>query len=192
MKTEFEATFKNIDKDQLRSKLKELSAQLITSEQLLRRVNFDFPAGHESNHAYVRVRDEGDKITMTSKHFLSYDKIEDQKEAEVVIDNFDQAVAILKMIGCQPKAVQESKRELWQLGDVEIMIDTWPFLEPFVEIEGKNEQDVQAVAGQLGFDYGDAIFDSVAVLYQDKYGMHKDDVNNNTPEILFDMDNPFV
>lgn len=72
------------------------------------------------------------------------------------------------------------------------MFDTWPFLEPFIEIEGPSESAVQDVAEQLGLDWNDAIFGAVDELYSKVYNISKDRINNNTPKIIFDMENPFT
>lgn len=61
--------------------------------------------------------------------------IDGQKEIELQVDSYDQAVAFLATIGAKEKAQQETKRELWHLDDCEIMIDWWPFLDPVIEIE---------------------------------------------------------
>ncbi|MEI6850246.1 MAG: hypothetical protein WCK29_04370, partial [archaeon] len=75
--------------------------------------------------------------------------------------------------------------------NVEIMIDTWPFLEPLVEVEGRNEEDVKNVSEKLGFDYSKALFCSTTAIYQMKYGLTADEVNT-TPKIVFDIENPFI
>jgi hypothetical protein len=51
---------------------------------------------------------------------------------------------------------------------------------------------VQAVAEKLGFDWSQAKFYAVDTLYSEKYDISTDQINNHTPEILFDMANPFV
>jgi adenylate cyclase class 2 len=102
------------------------------------------------------------------------------------------AVDFLNSIGCRNKAFQESKRELWMMGDIEITIDEWPFLEPFVEIEGKGEKEVKEISEKLGFNYNKAYFGGVDGLYQKKYGVSKNKINNKTDEILFNGENPFI
>ena len=72
------------------------------------------------------------------------------------------------------------------------MIDEWPFLESFVEIEGKSEKEVKKVSEKLGFDYKDAVFGPVGILYSEKYGVTEEFVNNEVKEILFDENNPFI
>ena len=111
----------------------------------------NLPVTSAIKQGWARVRDEGDKITMSVK-VIDGEGIESQKEACVVIDGFEQGVSLLTAIGCVEKAHQETKRELWTINGVEVAIDTWPFLEPFVEVEGKSEAAVQAVAEKLGFD----------------------------------------
>ncbi len=191
MYTEFEATFTDISKDEAREKLKKAGAKLVREEYLQKRCVFNLPKSHEIKGGWLRVRDEGDKITMSLK-IVDGDKIENQKETQLVIDNFENAVNLFESIGCIKKAYQESKRELWKLKDVEITIDELPFLEPFVEIEGKSEEEVKEVAQKLGLDYSKAKFCAVDTLYSEKYGISEDRINNHTPEILFESENPFI
>ena len=191
MYTEFEATFTNVRKEDIRAKLTRAGAKLIKKEFLQKRTVFNLPKGHEINGGWLRVRDEGDKITMSLK-IVDGDKIENQKEIQLLVDSFDEGVKLLETVGANKKAYQESRRELWELNGVEVTIDEWPFLEPFVEIEGKSEEEVRSVAVKLGFDYSKAKFCSVDTLYAEKYGISEDRINNHTPEILFGMENPFV
>ena len=191
MEVEFEATFVNVDKNEMREKLKSIGAELVRPEYMQKRTVFNMPTGHGVEGGWLRVRDEGDKITMGLK-VVAGEGIERQKETEVVINNYESGVSLLQSIGCEKKAYQESKRELWKLDSVEITIDEWPFLEPFVEVEGKNEDVVKKIAEVLGFDYSKALFDSVYAQYSEKYSITIDAVNQRTPEIVFDMENPFI
>src|SRR5258708_1330221 len=133
MYTEFEATFPNTKKSDARAKLKKAGAKLVRKEYLQKRCVFNLPSVHEIKGGWLRVRDEGDKITMSLK-IVDGDKIENQKEIQLKIDNFNEGVALLEATGATKKAYQESRRELWELNGIEITIDEWPFLESFVEI----------------------------------------------------------
>ena len=189
MKIEYEATFININKNKIRDKLKKIGAKLIKSEFLQKRVTFNLP--NKKKDTWLRVRDEGDKNTMSLKT-IDGDKIEDQKEICLEIDNFQQAEKLLTIIGCGRKSYQETKRELWKLDNVEITIDEWPFLEPFVEVEGKSEKKVKIVSEKIGFDYSKALFCAIGYLYKKKYGVSLDEINEKTPRIVFNMPNPFL
>ncbi|MFH1170738.1 MAG: CYTH domain-containing protein [Candidatus Vogelbacteria bacterium] len=191
MKIEYEATFVKINKDEIRKRLVTAGAKLLKPEFLQKRATFHFPNGHEVNQGWVRVRDESDKITLSIK-VIDGDKIENQKEICLKVDSFTEAISLLTTLGCVQKSYQESKRELWLLDGVEVMIDEWPFLEPFVEIEGPSEQAVKEVAEKIGFEWSDAKFCAVGTLYAEKYGITEDKINNQTPKIVFEMENPFV
>lgn len=191
MNIEYEATFENINKNDMRERLKKAGAALIKPEVLMKRKVFNFPTGHEVAGAWLRVRDEGDKITMSLK-IINGDKIEDQKEICFKIDNFEEGVNFMKLIGCEQKSYQETKRELWMIDDVEVTIDEWPYLEPIVEIEGKSAKAVKDVSEKLGFNYSKALFCGIDLLYNRKYGTPFDTINKNTKLITFETPNPFI
>lgn len=183
MQTEFEATFVDVDIVAVRATLNELGAVNTRPETLMRRYVFIPP--HHIENGWMRVRDEGDKITLSLKQ-VSGDTIEDQKEIELVINSFEDGVRLLETIGAEKKAYQETRRESWLLGDAHIEIDTWPGLDPFVEIESTSEKSVRLIAEQLGFDYAQAIFGSVERVYELKLGIPPHVINNETPEITFE------
>lgn len=189
MEIEYEATFLDINKDEIRDRLKKIGAELLKPEFLQRRYAFDLPKGYDGQ-SWARVRDEKDKITMSYKK-ISGNKIDDQKEINLVIDNFDNGVEFLEKIGCIKKSYQENKRELWKLGNVEIYIDEWPFVEPFIEVEGKSEEEVKDASEKLGFDYSKALFCATSVVIHKKYGIPYD-IIDHIPKITFEMENPFL
>lgn len=191
MKVEYEAVFTNIDPAQMRLRLGEARAELKRPEYTQKRAAFNLPVGKDTPHGWARVRDEGNKITMSVKLVVG-EGIESQKEACVVVDDFAEGEALLLALGCTKKAFQETKRELWVLDGVEVTIDTWPFLEPFVEVEGESEAAVRTATEKLGFDWNEAKFCAVDTLYSEKYNITADRINNHTPEIVFGMANPFV
>ncbi|MFH1583303.1 MAG: CYTH domain-containing protein [Candidatus Falkowbacteria bacterium] len=191
MQIEYEATFTDINKKESREKLKKIGARLIKPEFLQKRVVFNLPSGHEIKGGWLRVRDEGDKITMSLK-IVDGNRIDDQKEIMLKINDFQSAILFLGIIGCEKKAYQETKRETWCINDVEICLDEWPFLEPLLEIEGSSEEAVKVVVEKLGFDYSLAKFCSADTIYSEKYGISEDVFNNQTPRICFDMENPFL
>jgi adenylate cyclase class 2 len=190
MTIEYEATFANINKDEMRERLRSAGAKLVKPEFLQKRVVFNLPAGHEIDGGWLRVRDEGDKITMSLK-VVDGEKIENQKEICLKVNDFAVAVNFLSALGCNRKSYQETKRELWILDGAEITIDEWPFLEPLVEVEASTEEAVKAASLTLGFDYDQALFCSVDTLYSAKYGVPKEVINNEIKEVSFNIENPF-
>ena len=67
MDIEYEATFSNIDKDNLRTKLKALGAKLLRENFMMKRVTFNLPSNEKNK--WLRVRDEGDIIRIIEKNF---------------------------------------------------------------------------------------------------------------------------
>lgn len=186
MDNEIEAQFLDINKDKIREKLKLTGAELVKPEVLMKRIVFNL-----GSSSYARVRDEGGgKIVMTYKNISDDNSILGTKEVNVVIDNYENGILLLKGCGLKPKAEQESYRETWKIGEVEICIDTWPWLPTFVEIEGPSEESVWDAAAKLELDKAKAKFGSVDTTYQHYYGIDTDVVNMHTPKILFDMDPP--
>lgn len=191
MYIEYEATFPNINLDQARQKLTAAGASLLRPEFLMRRTVFNLPPSQAIPGGWLRVRDEGDKTTLSLK-VIDGQKIENQKEACLIIDNYQTGCELLVRLGAQPKAYQESRREIWQLDKVEICLDQWPYLEPFLEIEGQSEEEVKAAAKKIGLDYKEALFCSVDELYHRQYGVDVDRVNNHTSRLDFSGPNPFL
>lgn len=184
MNTEFEAKFVNIDLDELRQKLEACGGKLEQPMRLMRRVTIDTPAMKEKD-AFVRVRDQGDKITLTYKQFDDL-SVDGAKEFEVEVSDFQQTVDLLAAAGLPHGSYQESKRETWQIGTTEIVLDEWPWLNPYIEIEGNNEEDVRNVASKLGFAWENAVFGDVMAAYRIQYPhLQPSDTVGNIPTVKF-------
>jgi adenylate cyclase class 2 len=167
MNKELEAKFFIQDKDSFRSKLKDLGAKLIKSEFLMRRKTFDSDKLdlQENEYKWLRVRDEGDKITMNIKHLWDENRIDNVDELEIEVSDFDEASKMIVEMGWTETNYQENYREKWEYMNSEITIDTWPGLEPYTEIEGPSEEEVRQIASELGFKWEDAIFGTVEYAY---------------------------
>ena len=167
MKTEIEVKFINILIDEIREKLREIGAVCETPMRLMRRALIE-EAHHKQEHSFLRIRDEGDKTTLTFKrrHDPMGKTIDNVKEIEVVVSDFDTTIELFKEAGWEYTTFQESRRETWKYEEVEIVIDEWPWLEPMIEIEAETEQEVRTVAEKLGFSWGDAVLGSIDVVYE--------------------------
>ena len=191
MQTEIEAKFPGVDPDDIRTKLKALGATLVYPEVLMRRKNFDYPdARLDKINGWIRVRDEGDKVTMSYKQLLDR-TLHGTKEVSVVVNDFETTCHFLDSIGLESSAYQESKREKWLLKDNEVTIDTWPWVPSFVEIEGPSEEAVRSAAAALRFDWNQAMHGSVETVYQMHYDVTEFEVAHwerisfiDTPEWL--------
>ena len=184
MAKEIEAKFLNIDKDNVIKNLEKIGAVKIHDEKLLRRCVYSLPIKKEG--AWARVRDEGDKITMTYKRVTSK-SLDGVEEVEITVDNFDRAREFLRSVGLIEKAYQETRRMRYYLKseNVEFDIDTWPALNTFIEIESDNEAAVKKYAKILGFNWEKAMFGSADFVYAKEYNVTEDWINNQCPLLAF-------
>jgi hypothetical protein len=105
MQTEIEATFLDVNHELLRTKLVELGAACVEPKHDMRRTVYDFPDLRlDKKAAWVRVRQEAEKITMTFKHRQS-ETSEGMKEVELAVDNYASACAFLEAVGLAVKGL---------------------------------------------------------------------------------------
>lgn len=169
MKTEIEVKFINIDVEDMRERLKKAGAHLEQPMRAMRRVLIEQPE-HAAEHSFIRIRDQGDKTTLCFKRRSGdYQKIDDTKEIEVEVGDFDTAVELFKEAGWPYKTYQETERETWRQGEVEIVIDKWPWIPPQIEIEGPDELQVKAAAEELGLDWDEARYGHIDHIYQEYF-----------------------
>ena len=146
--------------------------------------------------AYVRVRDEGDKVTMTYKQFDDASSINGVREIETIVGDCETAVAILEQTGLSKDTYQETKRETRILNDVEVVLDRWPWVDLYIEIEGPSGERVSSVAEALEFEWHDAVFEGVASVYVLKYPTMGDQaaeiINRKTPVIRYEDSLPRI
>lgn len=178
MKTEFEIVFREIDRENLLEKLIKIWAKCIKENTLMKRTVFQNPINKKNS--YVRVRDEWDKITCTYKEVLPWKlDINSIKEIETEVENYDSMVNIFKKLWLKQKAIQETYREIWSVENkVFFMIDIWPWLKPFIEIEWENEEIVKLYSEKLWFDYKKWLFWAVDQVYYEEFWISHDYINN--------------
>jgi len=187
MQTEIEAKFLHVDPTDVRQRLEKAGATCKQPMMLMRRVVLDNEDLQPKN-AFVRVRDEGHRIAMTYKQY-DEQSITGAKEIEFSVSDYDAAVTFLEALGVKPKSTQEARREIWELGDVEVVIDEWPWIDPYIEIEGPSEEAVKEVAKKLDFNWNDAAFGDIMTAYRAQYpntGTTRSDMVYNLPIVRFE------
>ena len=168
MESEIEVKFLDVDVEDIRTRLAAAGATLEQPMRLMKRALIEEPH-HEKENSFIRIRDEGDKVTLAFKRRSLPDQettIDSTKEIETTVGDFDKTVTIFAEAGWQYMTLQESRRETWTLDGAEVVIDEWPWIQPFIEIEASSEKVVRRVADTLGFDWKDAQFGSVDIVYE--------------------------
>ena len=136
----------------------------------MRRKTFDFSEIAPGLNKWGRVRQESDKVTMTIKEVRG-GGINDTYECELIVDDFDTASDFFEACNIHEKSFQENLREVWERSGAQVTIDTWPGLNPFVEVEGPTEELVRAISEELGFDFTKAVFGSIDKIYEKEAGI---------------------
>jgi adenylate cyclase, class 2 len=167
MKTEIEGKFRIKSIEAIREKLQEQQAICEKPMRLMRRALIE-EAHHAAENSFIRIRDEGDKITLSYKR-RDEETLHGTKEIEVEVSDFDATIELLAAAGWEYITFQESKRETWKLDEAEVVIDEWPWLDPYIEIEAESEEIVRHVADKLGVDWGTANFGSVDNFYRENF-----------------------
>jgi len=139
---EREVKFLDIDVAEIEQKILALGG-VKQFDRVFKRIVFDYPDLRlDKQAAWVRLRDEGDKVTFSYKQRLEVgDGTSNDKsmlEHEVVVSDFEATAEILRSIGLVDKFYEENRRVQYKIGEVELDIDTWPQLNPYLEIEAPN------------------------------------------------------
>ncbi len=184
METEIEIKFLEVDVEKIRDKLKSAGASLVYVERLMKRGVFDYSDRRlEKIGGWVRVRDEGEKITLSYKQ-LNDRTLHGTKEITVEVDDFEKICVLLISIGLVQTSYQETKREKWILDGNEITIDTWPWVPTFVEIESSDERSLRKICDKLGFKWSEGMHGSVETVYQKYFDVTEQEVDR-VEEIKF-------
>ena len=79
------------------------------------------------------------------------------QETEIEVNSFEETNELLEKLGFSYRSYQEKRREKYSLNEHEIDIDTWPKLLPYIEIEGKDKNDIEKILSILGYSFKDTI-----------------------------------
>lgn len=192
MAKEIEAKFLNIDRDGIVAKLESLGGVKVAEQTMYKRQVLNLPKAtsyDDVGSAWVRVRDEGNRIALTYKKILD-NSVSGVEEVEVEVSDFDITVSLLEKIGCNKDVYEQNYREAWELDGAEVTIDEWPHIPAFVEIEAKDENTVKGVAERMGFDWDKAVFGSVGNVYKQHFNIGSIHEITKTGKLQFDIPLP--
>lgn len=148
MHTEYEVRVLDINKEEIIKKIEELGAEKKADFDYKRRV-YDFNPAVPNK--WIRLRTDGKKTTLTIKK-LESSEIDGTKEIEIEVSDFEETNNLLEELGYKARTYQENKRTRYVLKDVELDIDSWPYIPTYLEIEGKSEQAVRDMIKLLELD----------------------------------------
>ena len=183
---EIEVKFFPIDIHDIQKKLESAGAKLKNPMRLMRRKVYGGEANQNMDCNYGRVRDEGDVITMSAKYSAKNNSITSQKEAQIVVNDFESATQVLESFGLVATDYQENYRETWQLSDGTLVeLEKWPDLPAYLEIEGPSVKALQAVATQLDLDWDKHLTVPTDGLYASQHGLSNEEVRAKLANLHF-------
>ncbi|HYF82457.1 MAG TPA: hypothetical protein VEB00_05450 [Clostridia bacterium] len=109
---------------------------------------------------WIRLRETGNEVTITVKQKIGNNKVNSDnkyqidsiREIEVKVDSLEKGNLLLSELGFFYRNYQEKKRISYLYKDkISIDIDFWPFIPPYIEIEGENKDEIYEVARMLGY-----------------------------------------
>ena len=165
---EYECRVLEIDVDSF-MKLLEDNGAIKKGEYFQKRNVYDFKPVDPNK--WIRLRSNGDVVTLTLKKLEDRNSIEGTKELEIEVSSFEQTDAILNELGYHSRTYQENRRISYILDDVEIDIDTWPLIPTYAELEGKNREDIEKLIEKLNLDRNKITTYDVTSIYNEIYNI---------------------
>jgi len=154
MSREYEYQFIDIDLQKIRKLIRDNGGKQIYGKTLMSIIVYNHPNKTLQSDSYIRVRNEGNKITFTVKTKLK-DKFPIEHEVEMSNDpkNIEEMDHMLNFLGCTLKYKVEKLREKWIIADAkEIVFDSYPALPTYMEIEAETEEKLNKVTKLLNLD----------------------------------------
>ena len=176
---EYELQFPDINKKEIIKKLKKLGAKRVHKKLLYSSIYY---WNYKENY-FIRIRNEYDNITVTKK-ILRDNKmpIEYEIDSSSSLKTIDEFVRNMIDLPKFSKIEIEKFREKWTLKNMcnEIVFDTWPGLDEFMEIDCSTKKDLDKIMSLLNLHdkkhYTKGAFD----YYQDIYGIKDRKVLKNS------------
>lgn len=177
MPREIEAKFPLLERAAVLERLKENGAECLYPETFEDNMILDRRGELRTRGAVLRVRKFGRYTIITWKGTASYaGGIKSREEVEAGIESFERAIALLDALGFRPVFRYQKLREVWRLGESEIVLDHTP-IGDYMEIEGQSDE-IERVASILGLRMEDSIQMSYADLYRQQRRLRAD-LNEN-------------
>ncbi len=128
----------------------------------------------------VRLREEKDGVSLTVKTETKKQKhLAERAEIPVVVTNRAAVEAFLGELKYKLKSIREKKNTKYSLGKAIVEIRQAPHVGPLIEIEGVNEEEINATLKLLGFKKKDASsLGDTEYLQAELPPEHQDKINN--------------
>lgn len=164
MEKELEVKILEVDVKAIESKILELGGILLADEEQINTLIDSVERPIKSYmDGYLRIRETknlltgGEKIELTLKKNIANTELRENEELNVVLQNKDMMVMVLKNLGftCVSKGFKHRKSYSFMKARVDL--DTWDkatYPNAYIEIEVKNKEDLDKIVEVLGINKG--------------------------------------
>jgi adenylate cyclase class 2 len=121
--------------------------------ELMKRTNDNFSK-------WIRLRQTGDETTITIKKIFNSKgeyELDAVEELEFNVPNIEDGKHFLEDLGYFFARHQTKMRIAYDYKNTEIVIDKWPQIEPYIEIEGPSKEEIDDAVLMLGYTLKDAL-----------------------------------
>ena len=100
---------------------------------------------------WIRLRETNGKVTLTIKHIsgLTNDGLQNVKETEIEVPSLEVGNQLLEELGLAYRNYQEKRRITYLVDGIEVDIDFWPMIPPYMEIEAETKEEIDAIIKKL-------------------------------------------
>jgi adenylate cyclase class 2 len=174
MSQEIETKVLGVDPQAIKEKLSALGAEKILDTTLT--VDWFRTAGSKEgdDQWYLRSRTTSDGKTEVTWKGLSQvlGASRTHKEVNIKVDDAAKVADLFAEINLEHYAHQEKKRTSWVYKDWHFDLDTYPNVPQYLEIEGKDEAQIQAAIALLGLEENEKYPGGERLLISEKYGLN--------------------
>ena len=123
---------------------------------------------------WIRLRETNGKVTLTIKHIsgLTNDGLQNVKETEIEVPSLAVGNQLLEELGLAYRNYQEKRRITYLIDGIEVDIDFWPMIPPYMEIEAESKEEIDGIIEKLGLTDLDIVSCNTEDVYK-KYDIDK-------------------
>jgi adenylate cyclase class 2 len=141
-------------------------ADLVRQRTFERNLRLDTPEGDFAKAQRVlRIRQDDQARVTYKDNARSENGVVTRTEIEFSTDSFEVTRKLFEALGYQVSVIYEKYRQVYRIGDVELMIDELPYGN-FIEIEAPNAVLIEGVAQMLALDWTKSIKASYLGLFE--------------------------
>jgi adenylyl cyclase CyaB, putative len=165
MAQEIEVKFPLRNRPELLAKLKKAGAEPLYPETFEDNIVLDRRGELRTKGALLRIRKFGKYVLATYKGPVSMEGgVKTREEVQTGMESFERAISLFDSLGFKPVFRYQKFREVWRLGELEVVLDRTPIGEYF-EIEGPLAR-IREVVEELGLVMDDAVRATYSELYR--------------------------